>query len=242
MQLLTDASKKPVMLRRCRFVGFLLLGFIASGIFITIIGAILGYSAIPLAAGYSAILQSRNTALMWVLSIGYSLGIWLTLYFAGRFYMKSTSMLGFKYRRETLTPIFISSVICWIPLMAIMAISSGINVGTGAILFGLALGLFGQSQQMVALKKSLPSDTTPFQIESAKPVNNVELTNQLYELKTAESIEHLEQMSKQCLLLIKPAAATQADCTSSLIDELMKRKLNTEADELSLLQLNLAER
>lgn len=90
---------------------------------------------------------------------------------------------------------------------------------------------------MMVLRRALPNDAPITKLESGG-----EFLDQLFDLKTAESIEHLEQLSKQCLVLIKPSAASSDDCTSALINELMRRKLSIEADELSALQLKLIDR
>lgn len=120
-----------------------------------------------------------------------------------------------------------------------IAFSGGLNFGTFAVVAGIALNVYGQRQRMIELRRGLPYNSPIAKIETSSSSTFLE---HLFELKTAESIEHLEQLSKQCLVLIKPAAASSPDCTSALINELMKRKLRVEADELSALQLKLIDR
>ncbi|MDZ4836050.1 MAG: hypothetical protein SGJ27_19915 [Candidatus Melainabacteria bacterium] len=235
MKLLTDA-KTPVIAKRIRFANYLAIGTATSTMFF-IVMTVLG--AVCIAAPVQFFLLSYPTggAVTFVTACVSALVIWSAQFYAGKLYMNMVSRLGFANRKEVLTPLFLPSIVIWGGL-AFFILAFRFDFASLLISTGFLLNLAGQRQTMVALRRGLPHHhTTTVKIESA--AKSSEFQNQLYDLKTAESIEHLEQMSKQCLSMIKPAATGSSDCTSILIDELMRRKLRTEADELSMLQLKL---
>ncbi len=236
-RLLTHTN--PIVLQRSRWVTFYLVGIAAStglGLLLGMISAIC--ISMPLAMLFT-VMTAENwpTFLIPCSAVVAALAIWIGQYFAGFLYMDTVSRLGFGQRKEVLTPLFLASITLWGMVSFIVIQSNGLlNFGSFAILTGIGINLFGQRKQVKQLRRALPNSDS-----NVRLVSQSDLSNELYELKTAESIEHLEQLSKQCLLTFKPSAASSSDCTSALIDELMKRKLRTEADELSLLQLRLSE-
>ncbi len=163
--------------------------------------------------------------------------IWAGQFFAGQLYMEYVSRLGQQDRKGTLTPIFIASLEIWGLITFIAFQISLFSVGTLVIVGGAVLHILGARRKMIQLRGNLPDTKAIPRITSQSEINIG-----LNELQTAESLEQLEQLSRQCLLAMKPGAAVSSDYTSALIAELMKKKLNAEADELSLLQLNLSEK
>jgi glucan phosphoethanolaminetransferase (alkaline phosphatase superfamily) len=236
-RLITHAN--PIVLQRSRWVTYYLVGIAASaglGLLLSILGAIC--ISMPLAMLFSVMTAAKlPTFLIPVSAIVAGLAIWIGQYFAGFLYMDTVSRLGFGNRKEVLTPLFLASITLWGVVALVVLQSNGLfNFGSFVILTGVGINLFGQRKRMKQLRKALPNNDS-----NVRFVSQSDFNNELYELKTAENIEHLEQLSKQCLLIMKPAASASSDCTSALIDELMKRKLRAEADELSLLQLKLSE-
>lgn len=240
MRLLTD-SKNPIVIQRNRAALFTLVGFLGTLTFafaLSFTGAI--FISLPMAMVFGVLQASQAPSiLMMCLAGAVAMAIWAGQYFAGRVYMGIVSSLGGEHRKEVLTPIFLPSLAIWSLLGIGIAFSGGLNFGTFAVVTGIALNVYGQRQKMVELRRGLPYVTPVAKIETS---STADFLNHLFELKTAENIEHLEQISKQCLVLIKPSAAASPDCTSALINELMKRKLRMEADELSALQLKLLDK
>jgi hypothetical protein len=111
------------------------------------------------------------------------------------------------------------------------------------ILGGVFSFVLGQQHRMKKLRNTPETETikieTPKNKIASKKSVTVELGDRLLALQSAENIDHLEHLSKECLAVLKPVNSPTVDCTSKLVDELMKRKLNKEADELSALQLKL---
>jgi hypothetical protein len=163
--------------------------------------------------------------------------IWAGQFFAGQLYMEFVSRLGQQDRKGTLTPIFIASLETWGIVTFIAFQISLFSVGTLVMVGGAVLHILGARRKMMQLRGNLPDTRAIPKITSQSEINIG-----FNELKTAESLEQLEQLSQQCLLALKPGAAVSSDYTSTLIGELMQRKLSAEADELSLLQLNLSEK
>lgn len=240
MRFLTD-SKNPIVASRRRivFISFIgIAGSLALAFVLSFVGAVC--IAMPMAAVFSMLMMAKAPPIMMTCLAGAgALAICAGQYYAGRMYMSLVSRLAMDHRKEAVTPIFLSSLAVWGLLGLSIAFSGGLNFGTFAVVAGIALNVFGQRQKMIELRRGPQVAGEPvIKIESSSS----NFYEQLFELKTAESIEHLEQISKQCLTLIKPAAVTSSDCTSVLIDELMKRKLRAEADELSALQLKLIDK
>ncbi len=240
MRLLTD-SKNPIVVRRNRAAIFTLVGFVGtltSAFALSLIGAVC--IALPISLMIGLLQASQAPAILAMCVAGAAaLAIWAGQYYAGRSYMDIVSRLGGEHRKEVLTPIFLPSLAIWSLFGTGIVFSGGLNFGTFAIVAGIALNVYGQRQKMIELRRGLPHITPVAKIETT---SSSDFLDHLFELKTAESIEHLEQISKQCLVLIKPSAAASPDCTSALINELMKRKLRMEADELSALQLKLLDK
>ena len=164
-------------------------------------------------------------------------------FLAGRGYISWFRRFGFGSKTEILEPLFRSSMIVfgliagfWIFFAVSLPYTSNI---LSALCYcgGLTFFLLGQKHQIQKLEASPPERDPMANLESV--TRSGEFIDRMFALKEAENIEHLEQLSKQCLVLLKPASTSARDCTSILIDELMKNKLLTEANELSSLQLKL---
>lgn len=164
-------------------------------------------------------------------------------FLAGRFYISWFRRFGFGSKLEVIEPLFRSSLIVFGLIAGFWVFIAANLPYTGSVLSalafcgGLSFFLLGQKHQIQKLEDSLPESDSVVPVEGV--TSSGEFIDRMFALKNAENVEHLEQLSKQCLILLKPAAAPAGDCTSTLIDELMKKKLHMEADELSSLQLKL---
>lgn len=164
-------------------------------------------------------------------------------FLAGRIYIAWFSRFVFGEKREIFEPLFRTSMIVF-GIISIIWVYMAVGIPCTATVVsalcycgGLAFFLLGQKHQIRKLEDSL---SDPVLVDPPKNVTSSgEFIDRMFALKGAENIEHLEQLSKDCLVLLKPATASATDCTSKLIDELMKNKLHLEADELSQLQLQL---
>ncbi|MDZ4836051.1 MAG: hypothetical protein SGJ27_19920 [Candidatus Melainabacteria bacterium] len=176
--------------------------------------------------------------------------IWSGHYLLGR---TSISLLtrfaakcGISTQKEALTPIFLGTtmLLAWATWQFTYAFGwtwMGSVISNIFVIGGVSSFILGQQHRMKKLRNNPEAETVKIETTKKKSPEKTsgELVDRLLALQTAENFDHLEQLSRDCLAVLKPVNTPTVDCTSKLVDELMKRKLNKEADDLSALQLKL---
>lgn len=166
------------------------------------------------------------------------------LHFSGPLYINILSRLAFKFKRDSLMPLFWSSLLVWIGLFfygfTTQIIEKGLSSAgnifwltllVGSSTFFLHRGMFKKAKSI----RNAIDGTSDVKLTTADFIEHVNA------LKKADSIQQLEDLSKNCLRALNLSVTDTGDSINLLVQELVKQNLLADANEISTIQLKLLE-